>query len=147
MYSFILILHIVLSVLLVILTLYTVIRSVLGIFSEVKFSNFLDLSIPILSVIFLYLELILGLILYAIHINNLEKFLSQENAGTYFYTRFWAVEHAILMMFAIIFGHLALVYAKNLNNDKEKFQKNLIYFGFCFVLIVFSVGMNMIRNG
>ena len=51
------------------------------------------------------------------------------------------------MLFAIIFGHLALVYMKNLNDDKEKFQKNLIYFGFCFVLIVFSVGMNMIRNG
>ena len=80
MYSFILILHIVLSVLLVVLTLCTVVRSVLGIFSKVKFSNFFDLSIPIVSVIFLYLELILGLILYAIHINNLEKFLSQENA-------------------------------------------------------------------
>ena len=64
MYSFILIFHIVLSVLLVILTLFTVIRVILGIFSKVKFSNFLDLSIPIISVIFLYLELILGLILY-----------------------------------------------------------------------------------
>ena len=88
MYSFILIFHIVLSVLLVILTLFTVIRAILGVFSKVKFSNFLDLLIPIVSVIFLYLELILGLILYAIHINKLETLITQENASNYFSARF-----------------------------------------------------------
>ena len=147
MYSFILIFHIVLSVLLVILTLFTVIRANLGVFFKVKFSNFLDLSIPIISVIFLYLELVLGLILYAIHINKLETLITQENASNYFSARFWAVEHAILMFFAIVFGHLGLVYAKNLENDHEKFRKILMYFGTCFVLIIFSVGMNTFKNG
>ncbi len=147
MYSFILIFHIVLSVLLVILTFYTVIRAILGIFNKVKFSKFFDLSIPIVSVIFLYLELILGLILYAIHINRLEILITPENASSYFSARFWAVEHAILMFFAIVFGHLGLVYAKNLENDQEKFKKILMYFSTCFLLIIFSVGMNMFKNG
>jgi uncharacterized membrane protein YphA (DoxX/SURF4 family) len=87
------------------------------------------------------------MILYAIHINELSTLVSQENANSYFSARFWAVEHTILMMFAIVFGHLGLVYAKNLEEDKEKFQKNFLYFGLSFLLIVFSVGMNMIRNG
>jgi len=147
MYSFILIFHIVLSVLLVVLTFYTVVRAILGIFNKVKFSKFFDLSIPIVSVIFLYLELILGLILYAIHINRLEILITPENASSYFSARFWAVEHAILMFFAIVFGHLGLVYAKNLENDNEKFRKILMYFGTCFVLIIFSVGMNTFKNG
>tara|TARA_B100001287_G_scaffold256222_1_gene240929 strand:- start:1664 stop:2107 length:444 start_codon:yes stop_codon:yes gene_type:complete len=147
MYSFILIFHIVLSVLLVILTFYTVVRAILGIFNKVKFSKFFDLSIPIVSVIFLYLELILGLILYAIHINRLEILITPENASSYFSARFWAVEHAILMFFAIVFGHLGLVYAKNLENDQEKFKKILMYFSTCFLLIIFSVGMNMFKNG
>ena len=147
MYSFILIFHIVLSVLLVILTFYTVVRAILGIFYKVKFSKFFDLSIPIVSVIFLYLELILGLILYAIHINKLEILITPENASSYFSARFWAVEHAILMFFAIVFGHLGLVYAKNLENDQEKFKKILMYFSTCFLLIIFSVGMNMFKNG
>ena len=147
MYSYILIPHIIISILLLLVALFVVIRSFLGFFSKVNFSKIQDINVPIFAVSLLYLELILGMILYAIHINELSTLVSQENANSYFSARFWAVEHTILMMFAIIFGHLGLVYAKNLEDDKERFQKNLLYFGLCFLLIIFSVGMNMIRNG
>ena len=147
MYSYILIPHIIISILLLLVVLFVLIRSFLGFFSKVNFSKFIDINIPIFAVTLLYLELILGMILYAIHINELSTLVSQENANSYFFARFWAVEHTILMMFAIVFGHLGLVYAKNLEEDKEKFQKNFLYFGLSFLLIVFSVGMNMIRNG
>jgi hypothetical protein len=50
------------------------------------------------------------------------------------------------MMFAIIFGHLGLVYAKNLSDDNQKFKKNLLYFGLSAVLIFISISMNMFRN-
>tara|TARA_B110000483_G_C17844229_1_gene407815 strand:+ start:178 stop:621 length:444 start_codon:yes stop_codon:yes gene_type:complete len=147
MYSYILIPHIIISILLLLVVLFVLIRSFLGFFSKVIFSKFIDINIPIFAVSLLYLELILGMMLYAIHINELSTLVSQENANSYFSARFWAVEHTILMMFAIVFGHLGLVYAKNLEEDKEKFQKNFLYFGLSFLLIVFSVGMNMIRNG
>jgi|TARA_B110000240_G_scaffold61727_1_gene70277 hypothetical protein len=147
MYSYILIPHIIISILLLLVVLFVLIRSFLGFFSKVNFSKFIDINIPIFAVTLLYLELILGMMLYAIHINELSTLVSQENANSYFSARFWAVEHTILMMFAIVFGHLGLVYAKNLEEDKEKFQKNFLYFGLSFLLIVFSVGMNMIRNG
>ncbi len=147
MYSYILIPHIIISILLLLVVLFVLIRSFLGFFSKVNFSKFIDINIPIFAVSLLYLELILGMMLYAIHINELSTLVSQENANSYFSARFWAVEHTILMMFAIVFGHLGLVYAKNLEEDKAKFQKNFLYFGLSFLLIVFSVGMNMIRNG
>lgn len=147
MYSYILIPHIIISILLLLVVLFVLIRSFLGFFSKVNFSKFIDINIPIFAVTLLYLELILGMMLYGIHINELSTLVSQENANSYFSARFWAVEHTILMMFAIVFGHLGLVYAKNLEEDKAKFQKNFLYFGLSFLLIVFSVGMNMIRNG
>lgn len=147
MYSYILVPHIIISILLLFVVLFVLIRSFLGIYSKVNFSKFIDINIPIFAVSLLYLELILGMMLYAIHINELSTLVSQENANSYFSARFWAVEHTILMMFAIVFGHLGLVYAKNLEEDKDKFQKNFLYFGLSFLLIIFSVGMNMIRNG
>ena len=146
MYSTILILHIIISILLILLSIYIVIRSIYGVLGKVNFSALYDLKLPIFAVIFLYLELILGVLLYAIYINKLEVFVSQQNADAYFSARFWAVEHAILMLFAIIFGHLGLVYAKNLKDDMKKFKKNFLYFGLSFVLIFISIYMNMFRN-
>ena len=147
MYSAILISHIVISILLILLSLYIVIRSFFGVIGKVSFSKFQDIQLSIVAVFFLYLELILGILLYAIYINKLETLITQANANAYFSARFWAVEHAILMFFAIIFGHLGLVYAKNLSEDKQKFQKNLLYFGLSSVLIFISITMNMLRNG
>ena len=146
MYSAILISHIVISILLILLSLFIVIRSFFGVIGKVSFSKFQDIQLSIVAVIFLYLELILGILLYAIYINKLETLITQANANAYFSARFWAVEHAILMFFAIIFGHLGLVYAKNLSEDKQKFQKNLLYFGLSSVLIFISITMNMLRN-
>ena len=146
MYSAILISHIVISILLILLALYIVMRSFLGMMGKVNFSKFQDINLPIVAVIFLYLELILGVLLYAIYINKLEILISQVNANAYFSARFWAVEHAILMLFAILFGHLGLVYAKNLEDSIKKFKKNLLYFGLSFVLIFISITMNMFRN-
>ena len=146
MYSTILILHIILSIALSIISTYIVFRSFFGIIREYSFSVYHDFYVPVAAVSLLYLELILGLLLYSLHMNKLEDFISQTNANDYFSSRFWAVEHTILMFFAIIFGHLGLVYAKNLKNSAAKFKKNFIYFGLSFVLIMISLLMNIPNN-
>tara|TARA_B100001175_G_C18978666_1_gene388772 strand:+ start:32 stop:517 length:486 start_codon:yes stop_codon:yes gene_type:complete len=146
MYSAILIAHIVISIVLSLLAFYIVIRSIFGLVKSLKFSTFIDYHIPVFVVALLYIELILGLILYSIHMSKLEDFINQANANDYFSSRFWAIEHTILMFFAIIFGHLGLVYAKNLINNKEKFKMNLMYFGLSFILIMISLIMNIPTN-
>ena len=146
MYSAILVIHIIISIFLIFLALYIVVRSLIGVLKQIPFSNFQDIQLPIMAVVLLYLELILGLLLYGIYIYKLESLITQANADAYFSARFWAVEHAILMFFAIIFGHLGLVYAKNLSDNNQKFKKNLLYFGLSFVLISISITMNMFRN-
>ena len=146
MYSTILILHIILSIILSIVSTYIVFRSFFGIIRKYSFSIYHDFYVPVAAVSLLYLELILGLLLYSLHMNKLEDFISQTNANDYFSSRFWAVEHTILMFFAIIFGHLGLVYAKNLKKSTAKFRKNFIYFGLSFVLIMISLLMNIPNN-
>ena len=146
MYSTILILHIILSIILSIVSTYIVIRSFFGIVKNFNFSIYYDFYVPVAAVSLLYFELVLGLLLYYLHMNKLENFISQTNANDYFSSRFWAVEHTILMFFAIIFGHLGLVYAKNLKNSAAKLKKNFIYFGLSFVLIMISLLMNIPNN-
>jgi|TARA_B110000438_G_scaffold25496_1_gene23892 hypothetical protein len=146
MYSIILIAHIIISIILTIVACYIVVRSFIGLIKGLFFSNFLDFYIPVFAVVLLYLELVLGLLLYYMHMSKLEGFISQTNANDYFSSRFWAIEHTILMIFAIIFGHLALVYSKNLSNNIAKYKMNLLYFGLSFILILISLTMNMLRN-
>ena len=146
MYSAILITHIVISIFLSLIAFYIVNRSIFGLVKNLNFSVFQDYYVPVFAVVLLYLELILGLLLYSMHMTKLEDFINQANANDYFSSRFWAIEHTILMFFAIIFGHLGLVYAKNLINNREKFKMNLTYFGLSFVLIMISLIMNIPSN-
>ena len=146
MYSAILITHIVISIFLSLIAFYIVNRSIFGLIKNLNFSVFQDYYVPVFAVVLLYIELILGLLLYSMHMTKLEDFINQANANDYFSSRFWAIEHTILMFFAIIFGHLGLVYAKNLINNREKFKMNLTYFGLSFVLIMISLIMNIPAN-
>ena len=146
MYSTILITHIVISIFLSLIAFYIVNRSIFGLIKNLNFSVFQDYYVPVFAVVLLYIELILGLLLYSMHMTKLEDFINQANANDYFSSRFWAIEHTILMFFAIIFGHLGLVYAKNLINNREKFKMNLTYFGLSFVLIMISLIMNIPTN-
>ena len=146
MYSAILIIHVVISIILSIVAFYIVVRSISGLIRNLNFSIYNDYYIPVFAVALLYIELILGLILYYMHMNKLEDFINQANANNYFSSRFWAIEHTILMCFAIIFGHLGLVYAKNLKNSTAKFKKNFLYFGLSFILILISLLMNIPNN-
>ena len=146
MYSAILITHIVISIFLSLIAFYIVNRSIFGLIKNLNFSVFQDYYVPVFAVVLLYIELILGLLLYSMHMTKLEDFINQINANDYFSSRFWAIEHTILMFFAIIFGHLGLVYAKNLINNREKFKMNLTYFGLSFVLIMISLIMNIPTN-
>ena len=146
MYSAILITHILISIFLSLIAFYIVNRSIFGLIKNLNFSVFQDYYVPVFAVVLLYIELILGLLLYSMHMTKLEDFINQANANDYFSSRFWAIEHTILMFFAIIFGHLGLVYAKNLINNREKFKMNLTYFGLSFVLIMISLIMNIPTN-
>ena len=54
--------------------------------------------------------------------------------------------HSVREMCEVVFGHLGLVYAKNVIDEKQKFKKIFFYFGLTSILIIVSITMNMLRN-
>ena len=57
----------------------------------------------------------------------------------YLSLKFGSYKAFLVNGFAIIFGHLALVYSKNLSNNIAKYKMNLLYFGLSFILILISL--------
>ena len=84
MYSAILITHIIISIFLSLIAFYIVNRSIFGLIKNLNFSVFQDYYVPVFAVVLLYIELILGLLLYSMHMTKLEDFINQANANDYF---------------------------------------------------------------
>ncbi len=137
-------LHIISSFIPSILSLVIIYRAVIGLMKDNKI-NSLDIQLPKLVVIFLYIQLILGVILYVIHVNEYSVIENTEQYALIIKRRFWALEHLIMMVFALAFSHIAYIYARNLAIPKLFFRKSLLFFITVFILIATSMGINALR--
>lgn len=98
-----------------------------------------------LSVIFsiaLYLQLILGFIIYFTLRTELENPLwdvqDTENDAS---LRFWAIEHIALMIFALFMTQLGRIFIKRSSASVRKFKASVFYYGTSLCLILFSVSI------
>lgn len=137
-------LHIVSSIIPSLLTLLILYRSFVGFYFKRKIFK-LDRQLPLFVVSFLYVQLLLGIILYVIHINDYSIIENIKQAEVMLNRRFWALEHFIMMFFALVFSHIAYVYSRNIKNESIFFKRSLIYFGLVFLLIFLSLAINGMR--
>jgi hypothetical protein len=141
----ILVLHIITSFLAGILTIVVAARSILGIMKKWTVSS-VDVKFPFYITILLYLQLLLGTMLYIFYIVNYSgggiDVVQRSDSGD----RFWAVEHFILMVFTLVISHIGWIFAKNGKTPELIFRKNRLYFGVVFVMILASMLMNIIRH-
>lgn len=141
----ILILHIVTSFLACIITIVIVARAILGLTKKKKIAHW-DISLPLWTTIFLYIQLALGtalFIFYMIDYANGEIDLLKKSALR---SRFWAVEHFILMVFTLVVSHIGWIFAKNGKTPSLLYKKNLLYFGIACTMIMISMAMNVIKH-
>lgn len=144
MRDFILILHIISSILAFATTLYIVIRAISGLAGKLSLSK-KDIKLPLFATLLLYLQLILGtalFIFYMIKYSNGEIDLHQNRV---IHGRFWAVEHFVLMVFTLVISHIGWVFARNNRTPRIIFKKNLLYFGIACSMIILSMVMNIVR--
>jgi len=144
MRSFILVLHIITSVLAGVLTGVILFRSIAGILKQIPLSK-KDVQLPFLATLLLYFQLILGTTLFVIYMieyssGEIDLYKNQVVKG-----RFWAVEHFILMVFTLVVSHIGWVFAKSNHTPNLIFKKNLLYFGIACAMILVSMGMNIVR--
>ncbi|MEO6819874.1 MAG: hypothetical protein ABI266_01530 [Ginsengibacter sp.] len=84
------------------------------------------------------IQLIIGLILYFVgpwfnNLKHLGEIMKDPN------TRFFTMEHGLMMIIAWIFVHVGVSAVKKATLSRVKFKRALIYFGIALVLILASI--------
>jgi hypothetical protein len=94
------------------------------------------------------LNLLLGLLLYFLF-SPLTKAALQDmgaamgNSGL----RFFAVEHALLMIIAVVVAHIGRSRAKKAATDAGKFKQTAIFFGIALVLVFLAIPWPFLATG
>jgi hypothetical protein len=112
-----------------------VIKSIIGLYGNGKYSKF-DKILGSATVGFMDIMLILGLILYfgySSYTKNLTFDMSNAEE------RFWSVEHLIMMLLAIAFAHIGKVKAGKLVEDKMKYRTQVIFFSASLALMMLAI--------
>ena len=94
-------------------------------------------KLGLFTMIALHLQLVLGLTLYMMR--GWIGMLGQEGTMSNSYTRFFALEHATLMVVAIVLGTLGYSLSKRAADDAAKHKKQATFFGLCLLLILLGI--------
>ncbi|RLD78269.1 MAG: hypothetical protein DRJ10_10635, partial [Bacteroidetes bacterium] len=88
-----------------------------------------------------YLGLVLGIILY-FFIEPDENIgqLSMEQAQEAMSSRFWAIEHFSVMLFALMLAQIGKVFTIKAINSANKFKYALFYYGLATAITFISTG-------
>ena len=132
--------HIYISTITLLSGITTLVLSIQGWTRKKKYSN-IDEWISVVFNIGLYLQLILGFIIYFTLRTSLEGAMwhvpDTENDAS---LRFWAIEHIALMIFALFLTQMGRVYIRQTTQHIRKFKASVFYYGSALLLIIFSVG-------
>jgi len=136
--------HIFVSTITILAGISTVTLSILGWSRDREFAR-KDAILSFLFSISLYLQLILGVIIYIALRSSLEGPLwgvpDTENDAS---LRFWAIEHIALMILALFLTQLGRIFVSRTLKSRMKFKASLFYNGSALLLILFSVSIALI---
>ncbi len=142
-YDLIINIHGIISTVFTITAITILLRSIRG-WSLNKAYTKLDKNISILFLVFLYIQLVLGILLYFVLGNQQSGAESMEEAITQTSIRYWALEHFIIMIFALFLSQIGWVFIRKSKLDLNKHKNTLFYFGISILLIFISTGIGLI---
>ena len=133
--------HIYISTITLVAGILTNILTILGLLKKREYTA-LDIWSAMIFSIGLYLQLILGFIIYFTLRTSLEGPLFEvpdtENDAS---LRFWAIEHIALMIFALFLTQIGRVYIRRSTSSIRRFKASLFYYGVSLLLILFSLSI------
>jgi len=139
MYTGLLHLHNTLRWIILLAALITLLKYFIGWFSQKPWEK----SDNILGAVFtglMDLQLLTGVILYAF-VSPVTQAAFQDfgaamkNADL----RFYAVEHAIMMLIAVVLVHIGRIKSKKATASKAKFAHSLLFFGIAYIIILAAI--------
>ena len=128
-----LVIHSILRWAVVILGLWAVLSAISAILSKREYRN-ADNKVSLLFMISCDIQLLLGLILYftGMWFDKLKSGVGSLDKSE----RFFAMEHAVMMIIAWLLVHIGRSMVKRADNDAQKHKRTLIYFGIALVIIL-----------
>jgi uncharacterized membrane protein len=123
-----------------ILALLTIIKALMGMQKKSPFTN-ADNKISLVLISFMDIQLITGLVLYVFgpmglkNIQNMGMGEVMKNS----YTRFFAMEHLIGMLIAIVVFHIGRSKSKKATDDASKHKKEFIFYLIGLLIILASI--------
>jgi hypothetical protein len=139
MYNAVLSIHNVLRWLVVIAAVVTLVRMYTGWFGKKKWTP-ADDRVGVIFTSLLDLQLLVGLVLYFFlsptTTSALRDFGSAMNAPL---ERYFAVEHSVGMVMAIVLAHVGRSLAKKVPADVNKFSRSAIWFTLAVIVLLVSI--------
>ncbi len=132
--NYIIYFHSILRYLILLFTLIVAVQSLAGMLGKKKFKSS-NKQTALVLLICCDLQLLLGLALYYFRVYA-TGLLNGGDVMSNSYKRFWAVEHSVGMIIAIILIHMGYAVAKKNMDDDRKF-KRLFWFVF-IALVIFA---------
>ncbi|MCK5137215.1 MAG: hypothetical protein KAR19_15630 [Bacteroidales bacterium] len=133
--------HIYISTITLLAGIITLVLSIQGWAKKREYSRADEWASVIFSIA-LYLQLILGFIIYFTLRTTLEGAMWEvpdtENDAS---LRFWAIEHIALMIFALFLTQLGRIFIKRSSASIRKFKASVFYYGISLLLILFSLSI------
>ncbi|MEL7588264.1 MAG: hypothetical protein AAGU19_16260 [Prolixibacteraceae bacterium] len=139
MYIGLLHLHNVLRWLIILAALIVLLKYFIGWFSQNKWRKS-DHTLGIVFTGLIDLQFLTGIVLY-FFVSPITKTAFQDfgaamkNADL----RFYAVEHALMMLIAVVLIHVGWSRSKKAVTDRAKFGRALVFFGLAYLLIMVSI--------
>ena len=141
LYTFVFKIHIFISTITLLAGIASVVLSAQGLIRKRKFTK-TDGGAFMIFFIALYLQLILGFIIYFTLRTSLEgPFWEVPNTENDASLRFWAIEHIALMIFALFLTQIGRIFISKSSSPFRKFKASLFYNGASLLLILFSVSI------
>ena len=131
------IIHYVVSCSFLIVAIWLLIRTILGVFKKKEYKK-ADKTLSFIFIINLYLQLIFGLVLFTnLGLDSSSEFL---NTGQELAKRHWPIEHIVIMLFALFIAHLGFILSYKTESNHGKHKKILIYYTISVIMIAVSLG-------
>ncbi|KJF42623.1 hypothetical protein [Draconibacterium sediminis] len=132
------IIHDIVSVSFLLLAVTLIYRSVRGIKNQLPYAK-TDKYVAIAFIVALYLQLILGLIMFTNLGSGFDFQYIPDESNNMVAKRLWPVEHIVLMLFALFIANLGLISSFLTKQSRSRFIKILVYYSVSVVLIAISL--------
>ncbi len=119
-----------------VLIVLAIIMAVVGLFSKKPYTE-TNRKVNLFTLISAHIQLLVGIALY--FVSPLVKYADMGNAMKDSMTRYWTVEHLVMMLFAIILITVGYSRSKKALDALNKHRAIAIYYGLAILVILAAV--------